>query len=226
MSSCYLRGAERSGAAANVTLTAARLARESRSWSGAVTTRALITPLDAREGVTVKGPIAAMDPSLKLRGTPADRCSGRPARVTVWRSARSAGSAAGHVDRPRLQCHLAAAPGHSGSLPRAQRHQGHDRVHRDPGCDPKSRARDARHQHVRRHLHAADRRGEQRPRTAHRAGDLGVGACHEQPDPAGHSRSNGVDPSRHGDPRPGRAADAHRRSAPYPKQQHHAVPSS
>ena len=53
-------------------------------------------------------------------------------------------------------------------------------VHPDQRPDPQPRARDARHRHVRPHLHAADQRGEHRRRAAHRARDLGERPAHHR----------------------------------------------
>ena len=96
------------------------------------------------------------------------------------------------------------------------------RLHQDQRPDPQPWPADARHQHVRHHLHAADLGDQQWRRPAHRTGDLGQRTAHHQPQRTHHRGPHGLDPARDGDPGAGDDPDppGGRR---HPRQQHHPV---
>ena len=92
------------------------------------------------------------------------------------------------------------------------------------GAIPNRGLADAGHQHVRRRP-TCSRSSETSDgrRAAHRAGHLGHRSADQRPRRAAHGGADGVDPARHGDPRPGRRAGDARRPAAHPRQQHPPV---
>jgi hypothetical protein len=140
-------------------------------------------------------------------------------------SAGGAGRPRRDVGGARIQRDLATAPSGqpTGPVPGAQHDQRDVDLHSDQRPDPQPRPGDARHQHVRAHLPAADQRGQHRRRPAHRTGHLGQRPADQRPERAGDRRAHGLDPARHGDPCPGRQPSAPGRSPEHPEQQHPAV---
>ena len=128
------------------------------------------------------------------------------------------------MERTWVQRHLATPqPAKPGPLPRAQHDRRDARVHADQRPDPEQGPGDARHQHVRPHVHAADQRDQHGRRAAHRTGHLGERPPHHRSQRSALGRADGVDPARHRRPRSGRRRGPPRWPSEHPRQQHPAV---
>ena len=176
-------------------------------------------------------PVAAIGSGQPTEGSSSWDRSRRPTRISYSRGFRQSTAARRHTPSPparrrihwdrsrscrargrgRVQHHLASAPPLvPGPLPGAQPDHETLVFTADQRADPQPRPADARHQHVRDHLHAADLRDEQRHRAAHRARDLGRRPADERSERAGNGGAHGLDPARHGHPGPGHDASSSR----------------